>query len=215
MPRVTYEYIKNLDPEVIGKMQSTELKKTLEQARKKYETRVGQFDKQGKYFYSYARTKMDDYYSEVGKPSIKKISRNRAMAELFRLQEFFNSKSSTVKGARDVNREQDIRIFGIDDNGKPIKKMTSEQRKAYWTLYEEFTNQHPNYEYIYGSNSIQQYLGDYVLNVPTKGESVVEANPTIISDLSNALMRNTRPSEVEDNVRDSVVYRKARLNRKR
>ena len=215
MPRVTYEYLKNLDPAEIGKMNTSEVKNILEQARKKYDTRVKQFDKQGRFFYSYARTKMDDYYNDVGKPSINRISRNRAMAELFRLQEFFSAKTSDVKGAREVNKEQDRRIFGVDKNGKPLGKMTSAERKAYWDLYDEFVNQNPTYEYIYGSNRIQQYLGDYILNAPEDGKGTVDSNPDIIANLRNALSKNVRPSEVDNDIRNSVVYRKPRLNRKR
>ena len=61
-----------------------------------------------------------------------------AKAELSRLHSFFNAKTSTVKGAEKVMRNQDLRIFGKDAKGNPRDTMTREERDFFWTVFNEF-----------------------------------------------------------------------------
>lgn len=167
MPRVTYKYIKNLDIASLGKMSKKDVVQLLNQVRHKFNIRQGQFEKAGKNVYSPALEKMEEYYKENGTTPPSKISRNKAINEISNIQEFFNSKTSDVKGAREVMRQQDIRIFGETASGRPQHRMTVEQRTKFWSLYNEFTSTYKNAEAIFGSNKIQQYLGQ--MSIKKKG----------------------------------------------
>ena len=71
------------------------------------------------------------------------------------MQSFFRGKTSTVEGIEQFNKEQDERIFGNTHD-----RMTEDQRKEFWNLYNEFMNQNPNATSKYGSNVVQQMLAD-------------------------------------------------------
>lgn len=63
----------------------------------------------------------------------------------------YKSKSMTVKGSEKIAREQDKRIFGISEEltstGLHYRKinyrMSPEERKIFWDVYNEITNQAP------------------------------------------------------------------------
>lgn len=53
------------------------------------------------------------------------------------MQEFFLAKSSTVKGWREIGLQQDIRLFGTDENGNPLNRLTDAERIKFWSIYHE------------------------------------------------------------------------------
>lgn len=163
MPRITYDYLKNLSPTELGKMKKAEIKRILKEARKKYEVRRRQLNKEASKVWSPALEKMEAYYDE-GTPALSKISRNRALNEVMQIQTFLNAETSTVSGARKVMREQDIRIFGETSSGRPKHRMTVSQRTNFWSAYQEFLSQNKTSATVFGSNAIQQYLGELVIN---------------------------------------------------
>ena len=165
--RVTYDYIRNLDPAEVSKMSKREIVSLLKQVREKYETRAKVLDKYSDKVYSPAKEKMDVYYRITGKTPLSNISRNRAYNEIFQIQQFFKAKTSDVKGAREVMRDQDIRIFGSTKSGRPRKRMTTEQRTRFWSLYKEFINTNKTAEYVFGYSNILQELGYIVINGPS------------------------------------------------
>jgi len=92
-------------------------------------------------FYSAAYENLNEWVEEhFGTRSIapSKLKRVDAVAELQAYRKFFASKSSTVSGAREIMKQQDARIFGTDDSGKPLKRMSRVQRENFWALYDEF-----------------------------------------------------------------------------
>lgn len=92
-------------------------------------------------FYSSEFEKQLDWQYEKADVLKKAPSRQKrvdALSELQRYHDFLNAKSSTVSGARDIMKKQDARIFGTDENGKPLQRLTAEQRKNFWSLYNEF-----------------------------------------------------------------------------
>ena len=121
---------------------------------------------------------------------------NRIRSEVFHIQEFFNSKTADVKGAREVMRNQDASIFGVDSKGRPLKRMSIEERTEFWATYEEFLNTYKNAEAIYGSDRIQQYLGDVMKGDKTK-KSMFSAG---LTERFNALNTMLRESEGEHHV---------------
>lgn len=152
---------RNMTPEEVGKLSKPEMIKALRQLRQQYEKKIATLNKQD--VYSPAAKKMESYYDELGKQPMSKISRNRAMGEVFRLQEFFNSKTSTVTGAKEVMREQDARIYGVNKAGRVRHRMTNEERDRFWSVYTEFLNQKKTAYVEFTSGKIQQYLGDILL----------------------------------------------------
>lgn len=162
MEKISLQRLKRMSPEEISQLSRDEMRSLVTQARKMATKRLRTFEKEPSVF-SYAVDKLSGYY-EDGMEGVKKETRNRLMQEVFRLQSFFNARTSTVRGSRAVAREQDIRIFGSTDDGKPKRRMTWAQRERYWSLYDEFINQKKNAYYIFTSDKIQQYLGEMVVN---------------------------------------------------
>lgn len=57
---------------------------------------------------------------------------------------FFSWKSSTVKGWEAITKAQDIRLFGVDDEGAPLKRMSDEQRTKFWNAIDELRKRSTN-----------------------------------------------------------------------
>ena len=171
----------------------------LRQFREKFRYRQKAFDRAGKNVYSPALEKMQDYYDRNGVSSPETMNIWRIRSELFHIQEFFNTKTGDVKGAREVMREQDARIFGTNERGAPLKRMTREERDKFWAVYEEYLKTFKNAEAIYGSDKIQQYLGDITLKRRGKKNIFSKGDIGLMEQL-NALNKMLRESEGEHHV---------------
>lgn len=88
-------------------------------------------------YYSNAYENIKEYYSKKGTPDVDNMPIEKIKSELYKLHDFFNAQGSTVSGARKIAKEQDIRIFGENPQGRPNYIMTSEQRKVFWNVYDE------------------------------------------------------------------------------
>lgn len=163
--KITYSRLKSMTETEISKLSTKDgsAQEMLRQFREKFRYREKAFNRAGKNVYSPALEKMEDYYDRNGERSPEKMTVHQIRSELFHIQEFFKSKTGDVKGAREVMREQDIRIFGENSRGNPVKRMTMEERTKFWSVYEEFLSTYKNAEAIYGSEKIQQYLGSLTL----------------------------------------------------
>lgn len=164
MARISHKKFTSLTPEDLGKMNKEEVNDLLQDARKKLATRLKTFSKQGRYFYSPAERIINDYYKENPEVPIDTIERNRALNEIFKIQDFFKAKTGSLKGARDVMRKQDIRIFGESKSNPRLSahKLTKDQRDAFWAAYNEFKQQKKNAIERFGSDPIIQFLGEMV-----------------------------------------------------
>lgn len=171
----------------------------LRQFREKFRFRQKAFDRAGKNVYSPAMEKMEGYYERNGVQSPDSMNINRIRSELFHIQEFFNSKTADVKGAREVMREQDARIFGTNERGTPNRRMTIEERTKFWSVYEEYLKTFKNAEAIYGSDKIQQFLGDLTIGDRGKKNIFRKGDIGLIQQL-NALNTMLRESEGEHHV---------------
>lgn len=175
----------------MSKSQSVDL---LRKMRIKFQTKSKQLEKVSEKVYSPALEKMDAYY-EDGKNSLSRITMNKAKSEIFQLQDFFNAETSTVTGARKVMREQDLRIFGTTPKGMPKKRMTVEQRTKFWSFYKEFLNTYKTSEYIYGSNKIQQFLGDMFIKSKRGNSSSTELSEENFNSLLSSLQLSIEEQE--------------------
>lgn len=163
--KITYKQLKSMTATEISKLSTKDgsAQEMLRQFREKFRYREKKFERAGKNVYSPALEKMEEYYDRRGVQSPESMNVNQIRSELFHIQEFFNAETGDVKGARAVMREQDARIFGTRDDGAPLKRMTIEERTKFWSTYEEFLKTFKNAEAIYGSDKIQQYLGDLTI----------------------------------------------------
>lgn len=154
-----------MEPSEIGKMKLKELRPLLRDMRKEYQKQAAVFAKHESTAWSPALEKMQDYYEEKPMDTVvSKMKINNVRNELFRLQEFFQARTSTLKGSREVMREQDARIFGINPaTGKPNKRMTLSQRIDFWAAYNEFVGiEKSGYVRNMTSGKIQTFLGEMV-----------------------------------------------------
>lgn len=194
--RITYAKLKSMSASEISKLNQREAAEMLNQFREKFRYRQKAFDRAGKNVYSPALEKMDNYYERNGVQSPETMNVNRIRSELFHIQEFFNSKTSDVKGARKVMRDQDASIFGVDSKGRPLKRMSIEERTEFWATYEEFLKTYKNSEAIYGSGKIKQFLGDVMKGDKTR-KSMFSSG---LTERFNALNTMLRESEGEHHV---------------
>lgn len=169
---ITYEEIRKLSPTELGKMSKSQLSDLLRKVRVKTQTRLEQLEKVSNTVYSPA-AEMLWQKTQFKNPPTSKMSRNQVLSELFAHQSFHSAKTSSVQGARKVQREQDIRLFGTNKSGNPRKRMTVKQRHRFWSIYDEFNRTYKNKEYLYGSNRIQQALADMVKGNRVKSDNIL------------------------------------------
>lgn len=173
MAKLTKKKFLDTTASQIGKMTAPELRQLLRGARQLFNAQEKTFQRQ-KNLYSHALDKMQTYYDETGKSNVNSMRVNKMRSELFRLQEFFDSKSSTVPGARKIAIEQDRRIFGEDSKGKPARRMTMEQREKFWAAYTEFQNTMGEAFFRrMGSDRIQQFLGQMTAERRGNPDSII------------------------------------------
>ena len=115
--KLTKKNFVSLDPSAIGKLKAPQLREILRGARQLYNAQSSTFKKYSDTVWSPALDKMNDYYDEKGKRNVSRMNMSDMRNEVFRLQEFFDSDTSTVPGARRVMADQDRRIFGTDSKG--------------------------------------------------------------------------------------------------
>lgn len=121
-----------------------------------YKRRVASFLRQGEF--SHAQYSLEESFTPGARGKISNMSMRQLHMEFARYAQFFKSETSTLEGIRRINRQQDIRIFGVDEKtGRPLQTMSAEQRQEYWKLYDEYMNQHP--EHFPASEQVQQIIG--------------------------------------------------------
>ena len=100
--------------------------------------------------------------SRAADPRVMSI--NAMLQELASYQTFFQSKSSTIKGIKEINRQQDKAIFGASSKGTPLYTMTEKERRYMWSVFDEFNNQ----EFakvdrgIYGSDDVRRVVAEII-----------------------------------------------------
>lgn len=196
--KITYSRLKSMSETEISKLSTKDgsAQEMLRQFREKFRYREKAFNRAGKNVYSPALEKMEDYYDRNGERSPEKMTVHQIRSELFHIQEFFKSKTGDVKGAREIMREQDIRIFGENTRGNPVRRMTIEERTKFWSVYEEFLSTYKNAEAVYGSEKIQQYLGS--LTIGNRKVSAFRKGSIGLMDQLSALDKMLRESGEED-----------------
>ena len=145
--------------EDIGQQNKSTLAKYYKSMRSALGKRMKTFREAGEFSHAY-----NVYEREFKKEIPMKVSemtQGRLQKEVVRLKKFFESETSTVAGSEEVNRRQDLMIFGaIPGTNIPNRTMSAEERKEYWNLYDEWYAQeyetHPKLQ----SSEIQNILAD-------------------------------------------------------
>lgn len=124
-----------------------------------YKKRVGQFKRRN--LSSYAQISLENSISEPAKKrKVNDMTRNQLLMEFARYSKFFNDVTSSVAGIELVNREQDKRIFGVDESGRAVKIMSKAERDLYWEVYDEYVNQETATFTSYGSDRVQRAIAE-------------------------------------------------------
>lgn len=162
--------------------------------RSSYKRRVGAFKRKG--LVSHAQIAFERQMPKTRPVQLTEMTRNQLILEFYKYADFFNAETATEAGIKKVNREQDIRIFGVNKRGLPKKTMTTEERTLYWDTYEEYINQFPaDVNQVYSSESIQQTLADALFG------KAKTANTNLVSIL-NDVRRRLRTQKTEENMTD-------------
>ena len=163
---MTSEEIKRLSAKEAKSMLSAARSAMYERLESLAKATYGKKGGESKTFYSaeYERQRdwVSDHFDSL-KKAPSKTNKAEANAELQRYAKFFRAKSSTVAGAREIMKKQDARIFGVDENGNPLDRMTRSQRENFWTLYDEFMTGESTAALGYlRYASLQKEIGKYI-----------------------------------------------------
>ena len=145
--------------EDIGQQNKSTLAKYYKSMRTAIGKRMKTFREAGEFSHAY-----NVYEREFKKEipiKVSEMTQGRLQKEVVRLKKFFESETSTVEGAQEVNRRQDVMIFGaIPGTNIPNRTMSVTERKEYWDLFDEWYAQeyetHPKLQ----SSEIQNTLAD-------------------------------------------------------
>lgn len=162
MAKITKKKFVNLSPSEIGKMKAPQLRELIRGVRQLFNAQDRTFKKYEQSVWSPAREKMKNYYESTEQKAPSRMNINQMRGELFHLQDFFQAETSTLPGARKVQKEQDIRLFGEDSRGRPKKRLTTDQRTKFWSLFDEYKKMRPA-DVLEQSNLVQQQLADMLI----------------------------------------------------
>lgn len=165
------EKIAQIPIEEIGKLKGEEGAKKQQQYLRTlvmgYKRRVASFRRKG--LFSYAQEAYEGYNFVLDPQNIKNLTYNQRIMEIAKLQHFFNAKTSSERGIKEVEKEQDARIFGVDKRGRPLQRMDNITRRLYWKLYDEYLLQFPT-RYPQ-SDTVQQILASAIFPIEILGSN--------------------------------------------
>lgn len=206
MPKLTKKSLLRILPSEIGRMDRNKLQPLVRQARALLKNQEKAFKKYENSVYSPALEKIQDYYDRIGERSVKTMRKQSLQTELIRLQEFFNSETSTIPGARRVATEQDRRIFGVktangisytEKSGRPTNRMGVEQRRSFWSAYMEYTSLKGEAYTRNLSDVIQQFLGEMVLATTSGPDEIFEFDMDFFHELELRIAQKKDEEEWE------------------
>lgn len=177
--------------EKVARLDKKELESQVKQLRYGYRRRAQSLNKSG--YFSHALDKFETTKGSSSDVPTKKLTRNQLLNEWVRYADFFNAKTSSLKGIKEVNLRQDIAIFGEKEGGEegnpiPIYRMSEDERKEYWRLYDEFRNEHPELAQKSYSEFAQQTLAE----ANFMGEEVSENLPKFLKRVATETRKKIR-----------------------
>ena len=183
-------------------MKAPELRELLRGARQLFNVQEQTFKKYENSVWSPARDKMKHYYESTEQKAPSRMNINQMRGELFQLQNFFQAETSTLPGARKVQKEQDVRFFGTDSRGRPKKRLTTDQRTQLWSIFDEYKKMRPA-DVLENSTIVQQALASMLIE---KGE--LDFSARTLDDLAVKIyeMRQQVDWEMDEKYDDESVF---------
>lgn len=145
----------------LKEMSRDDMRPLLREARAAYQKQAATFSR-NESVYSHAKELMDEWYEEHGIKAISKMNKTQLQPELYRLQEFFGAKTSTVVGARKVAIEVDRRVFGVDESNRPLFRMKKDEAAHFWANYHAFEELDESFVRNAQSDFVQHILGEWL-----------------------------------------------------
>jgi len=139
----------NLTPEDMAKLTKRESLTLERRLREATERRIKTLDKQGIRSFAFERYLGGSLPTKANSSD----SRQSMQHKIAMYHTFLNAKTSSVAGVRKVWKEQEARIFGKNPGFQ-----SEDERKRFWSAYDEFMHQNPRF--YYESTRVQQFLGE-------------------------------------------------------
>lgn len=177
--------------EKVASLDKKALEAQVKQLRYGYRRRAQSLNKSG--YFSHALDKFETTRGSASDVSTKELTRNQLLNEWARYADFFNAKTSSIKGIKEVNLHQDLSIFGekegsTEEKPIPVYRMSEDERKEYWRLYDEFRNEHPELAQKSYSEFAQQTLAE----ANFMGEKVSENLPKFLKQVAKETRKKIR-----------------------
>lgn len=151
---MTIEELINLDVGDVSKMSRRELAKAVSTLGSAANKRIKRFEKAGVETPAVRGVKRSG-----GNISVKGKNINELRSEYVRAKTFLSAKTSTRKGYTKIQKEFETRVGG---------KMTEDEAKSFWSAYNKLSELEPNFLKLFGSDRMQQYLRNEVVQNPGK-----------------------------------------------
>lgn len=173
--------------------------------RRQVNVRKNRFRRSGEFSHALER------YDREAKEQLQFVgpkSYNSLVGEIVLMQKFFNSETSSVTGAREVNKREDLRIFGPSARSetKPARTMTARERELYWDLVDEWYDQQFKTNSHLASGQIQRSLADLMF----KSDDFNEA--TLVEKLNQLTAHAKGDIMVDKETGHNVVLRGTRYD---
>lgn len=157
----TVERIKKMQARDISRLKDETLRQLSKEAYEALATRaislfnkrMAQIEKKGLSQYAFAQNK---YIADIDLSSTP--SRASAARQVAAIRNFFGAKTSTAAGIQKMLSKEESRLSNLAQT--KIEFASEEERKRFWSAYQEFMNQNPEYDNMQGSDRVQQYLAE-------------------------------------------------------
>ena len=94
-------------------------------------------------------------------PDVDRLKYQQVERELAMYHKFWSSSTSTLKGSKEEQRAQSIRIFGKNARGNPNRLLTVEEGRLFWAAYGRFKETYKETTQ-FDSHRIQRLLGEHM-----------------------------------------------------
>lgn len=192
----------------LARMKTSQAATFLKEVMRSTQRRLVQLEKNVDSYAAYKlRQDLDEYNKKWGD---RKPNKWTIGAMLATYHDFWASKGSTVSGAKEINYEQDVRIFGTTKDmfgrERPVYCMNKEQRKNFWAAYTEFLHQNKNIPQTRdNSTRIQRILGSI-------GRDITPENFQTVLNTAKAMFDAGISTEHEMTEEEKEVYESVRRN---
>ena len=147
---MTIDELLNLDIGDVSKLNRQELAKVVSKLGSASNKRVKRFNEKG-----VETPATRGLQRSGGNISVKGKTANQLRAEYVRAKTFLTAKTSTSKGFKKIKKDFETRIGGA---------LSPEETKTFWSAYNKLYELEPGFLRLYGSDRMQQYLRDEVIN---------------------------------------------------